>query len=92
MAVEEDHVTEDFRVTFARLDPSALISPKEYACLLGIKLGAFYERNSKGKLPRPALIEHRCVRWRAGDVRDWLNGLNPVAQRRGRRRRATADQ
>jgi predicted DNA-binding transcriptional regulator AlpA len=89
MVGEENHVTEDFRVTFARLDPSALISPKEFACLLGIKQGAFYERNSKGKLPQPAMTEHRCVRWRAGDVREWLNSLNSAAQRRGRRRAET---
>ena len=29
----------DFRVTFGQLDPSALISPKEFACLLGITPG-----------------------------------------------------
>lgn len=88
MAIAKNNVVEDFRVTFARLDPSALISPKEFACLLGIKLGAFYERNSKGKLPRPAMAKHRCVRWRAGEVREWLNELNSVARRRGRPRRA----
>lgn len=87
MAVDENHVTEDFRVTFARLDPSALISPKEFACLLGIKPGAFYQRNTQGEFPRPAMSRNRCVRWRAGDVREWLNGLNAAGQRRGRPRK-----
>jgi predicted DNA-binding transcriptional regulator AlpA len=77
----------DFRVTFGQLDPSALISPKEFACLLGITPGAFYQRNMQGEFPRPAMSRNRCVRWRAADVRDWLNGLNTVAQRRGRPRK-----
>jgi len=77
----------DFRVTFGQLDPSALISPKEFACLLGITPGAFYQRNMQGEFPRPAMNRHRCVRWRAGDVRDWLDNLDAVAPRRGRLRK-----
>jgi len=88
MPTEEIGSAGDFRVLFAQLDPSALISPKEFASLLGIKPGAFYQRNMRGEFPRPAMSRNRCVRWRAADVRVWLNGLNTVAQRRGRRRKS----
>lgn len=88
MPIEEIGSVSDFRVLFAQLDPSALISPKEFACLLGITPGAFYQRNMHGEFPRPAMSRNRCVRWRAADVREWLNGLNGAAQRRGRPRRA----
>lgn len=88
MPIEEIGSASDFRVLFAQLDPSALISPKEFACLLGITPGAFYQRNMQGEFPRPAMSRNRCVRWRAADVREWLNGLNAVGQRRGRPRNA----
>jgi predicted DNA-binding transcriptional regulator AlpA len=88
MPIEEIGSASDFRVLFARLDPSALISPKEFACLLGITPGAFYQRNMHGEFPRPAMKRNRCVRWRAADVRIWLNDLNAVAPRRGRRRKS----
>jgi predicted DNA-binding transcriptional regulator AlpA len=87
MPIEEIGSISDFRVLFAQLDPSALISPKEFACLLGITPGAFYQRNMQGEFPRPAMSRNRCVRWRAADVREWLNGLNTVEQRRGRPRK-----
>lgn len=88
MPIEEIGSASDFRVLFAQLDPSALISPKEFACLLGITPGAFYHRNMYGEFPRPAMSRNRCVRWRAADVREWLNGLNTVAKRRGPRRQS----
>ncbi|MFP3586198.1 AlpA family phage regulatory protein [Paraburkholderia sp. SIMBA_055] len=88
MSIEEIGYASDFRVLFAQFDPSALISPKEFACLLGITPGAFYQRNMQGEFPRPAMSRNRCVRWRAADVREWLNGLNTVAKRRGRHRRS----
>jgi predicted DNA-binding transcriptional regulator AlpA len=88
MPTEEIGHANDFRVTFAHLDASALISPKEFASLLGIKPGAFYQRNMRGEFPRPAMSRNRCVRWRAADVREWLNGLHTVTQRPGRRRKS----
>ncbi|MFM0531732.1 helix-turn-helix transcriptional regulator [Paraburkholderia strydomiana] len=87
MPAEEIGSASDFRVTFGQLDPSALISPKEFACLLGITPGAFYQRNMQGEFPRPAMNRNRCVRWRAADVREWLNGLSAVPLRRGRPRK-----
>jgi predicted DNA-binding transcriptional regulator AlpA len=90
MPIEEIRSASDFRVLFAQLDPSALISPKEFASLIGIKPGAFYQRNMRGEFPRPAMSRNRCVRWRAADVREWLNGLNTVAQRPGRPRTSDA--
>jgi predicted DNA-binding transcriptional regulator AlpA len=88
MPIEETGFSTDFRVRFAQFDSSALISPKEFASLLGITPGAFYQRNMHGEFPRPAMSRNRCVRWRTADVREWLNGLNAVAQRRGRPRKS----
>ncbi|HDR9036011.1 TPA: hypothetical protein QDB07_003513 [Burkholderia vietnamiensis] len=88
MPIEEIGSASDFRVLFAQLDPSALISPKEFACLLGITPGAFYQRNMLGEFPRPAMNRHRCVRWRAADVRAWLNDLGVAGPRRGPRRQS----
>lgn len=88
MPIEEIRSASDFRVLFAQLDPSTLISPKEFACLLGIKPGAFYQRKMRGEFPRPAMSRNRCVRWRAADVREWLNGLNTVSKRRGPARKS----
>jgi predicted DNA-binding transcriptional regulator AlpA len=90
MPIEEIRPASDFRVLFAQLDPSALISPKEFACLLGITPGAFYQRNMQGEFPCPAMNGNRCVRWRAADVRTWLNDLNASTPRRGRRRKSDA--
>ncbi|MGF6858180.1 putative DNA-binding transcriptional regulator AlpA [Paraburkholderia sp. CI3] len=90
MPIEEIGLASDFRVIFGQLDPSALISPREFACLLGITPGAFYQRNMLGEFPRPAMSRNRYVRWRAADVRAWLNDLNAAAPRRGRRRKSDA--
>jgi predicted DNA-binding transcriptional regulator AlpA len=90
MSIKKIGAASDFRVTFAQFDPSALISPKEFASLLGINPGAFYQRNMRGQLPRPAMSRHRYVRWRAADVREWLNSLNTVAKRRGPARKTDA--
>ena len=87
----------DFRSAFARFDPAALITPTEFADLLGISPNALYHRNGLGELPRPAIRKHPCPGWRRGGVREWLKRLSPKEEpptdeqrscspRRGRRR------
>ncbi|WP_407510318.1 helix-turn-helix transcriptional regulator [Ralstonia sp. GP101] len=89
----------DFRSAFAHFDPTALITPAEFADLLGISPNALYHRSGLGELPQPAIRKHRCVRWRVSDVREWLKrlspkedssaeGQHPRGPRRGRRRHA----
>lgn len=67
----------DFRALFAKFDPLALISPTEFATLLGITTNAFYQRDGRGEFPRAVIRKNRCVRWRAADVREWLQTLVP---------------
>ena len=82
------------------MDSCALIKPAEFASLLGITTNAFYQRDMRGELPPPVMRQNRYVRYRAGDIREWLNGLTvsnpppPEEQevsrpRRGRRRMST---
>lgn len=91
------HLGSDFRVTFAGMDRSALLTPAELGELIGKSANAVYHmlcRESAG-LPTPVFRQHRYVRWRVGDVKDWIEGLpiaapddsNDVA-RRGRPRHA----
>lgn len=47
--------TPDFRVVFANFDSCALISPAEFASLLGITTNAFYQRDMRGEFPRPVM-------------------------------------
>lgn len=67
----------DFRVVFAQMDSCALIKPAEFATLFGITTNAFYQRDVRGEFPSPVMRKNRCVRWRAQDVRDWLQKLVP---------------
>lgn len=78
----------DFRVRFNVMAESALITPAEFAELLGMTRNSFYQRRYKGNLPDPVIAENRCLRWRVGDVRAWLAALyatEPIV-RRGRPR------
>jgi predicted DNA-binding transcriptional regulator AlpA len=91
----------DFRAEFHNLDPLALINADEFAALLRITRAAFNFRLHVGKVPDPVIREHRCVRWRVADVRQWMAGMVPVpavsnrtpdadrsSSRRGRRRKS----
>jgi len=83
---------QDFRVAFNAMAASALITPAEFAELLVVSENAFYQRRAKGELPQPAIVQNRYLRWRAGDVREWLEALRPTgaeALRRGRPRIVT---
>ncbi|WP_155625290.1 helix-turn-helix transcriptional regulator [Burkholderia vietnamiensis] len=86
----------DFRVAFAQMDNAALLNPDEFGELLGKTRNAIYHMlcRAPDALPKPVFRQNRYVRWRAGDIRAWINSL-PSAQpreisdkpRRGRRRK-----
>ncbi|KIP18593.1 hypothetical protein KTF23_27600 [Burkholderia multivorans] len=98
MRLQQREKDVDFRVVFANFDACALISPAEFASLLGITTNAFYQRDMRGEFPPPVMRQNRYVRWRTADVRGWLNGLTVNhavlteqgmdTPRRGRRRKA----
>jgi len=71
----------DFRESFSRYDPIALIGPAEFAALIGITVNAFRQRDFLGEFPQPVMRGNRCVRWRVADVREWLQGLQPQQKR-----------
>jgi predicted DNA-binding transcriptional regulator AlpA len=93
-----NRVSSDFRVTFANMDQSALLTVGEVGELIGKSPNALYHMlcRDPDALPKPVFRQNRYVRWRVSDVREWLQNL--VAQepaqkdaktdgpRRGRRR------
>ncbi|WP_211622753.1 helix-turn-helix transcriptional regulator [Paraburkholderia domus] len=68
----------DFRAVFGKLDASTLITADELAAILCVSRQSIDFRLRAGKIPRPVVREKRCVRWRAGDVREWLDGMQQV--------------
>ncbi|WP_432207801.1 helix-turn-helix transcriptional regulator [Burkholderia pyrrocinia] len=71
---------------------SALITPAEFAELMGMSRTSFYQRRYRGDLPAPVIAKNRCLRWRVGDVRAWLGTLYAAEPtvRRGRPRNSIA--
>lgn len=67
----------DVRVAFANMDRCALLTPEDLAELLGKSRSAIYHmlRRDEDSFPQPVMRQNRCIRWRAGDVRDWINGM-----------------
>ena len=73
-------------MTFAHMDGAALLSVIELAQLLGKSPNALYHVLclKPDELPKPVFRQHRYIRWRASDVRDWLESLEMQAwERRG---------
>lgn len=68
-------MTNDFREKFKQLDDACLISLEEFAQLVGITPGALSVKRCHGELPTPAIQGGKLLRWRAGDVREWLRQL-----------------
>lgn len=53
-------------------DDLALVDGKTVDRFTGLKRSARYERIAAGKFPRPLALTARCSRYRAGDIRRWL--------------------
>jgi predicted DNA-binding transcriptional regulator AlpA len=56
----------------AASDPDALISMAVVMALTGLGESTIRKRVKKGTFPAPSHLSLRLIRWRAGDVRDWL--------------------
>lgn len=54
----------------------ALLPAKDAALLLGISERHFYKLHSSGRVPRPIRLG-RAVRWRASELRKWLDAGAP---------------
>lgn len=68
----------DFRAIFWTLDPAAMITGDEFAELMCITRSAFDFRLQMGKIIDPVIRENRCIRFRVGDVRSFLENLQQI--------------
>jgi hypothetical protein len=71
----------DFRQTFARMAPQAIVTRDELAALLATTVGAITQMAYRGELPRTAFPDKRRACWFAGDIRQWLDSV--AADREG---------
>lgn len=62
----------DFRVTFAKMDPLAVIGREELASLLNRSVGAISLLAHRGRLPQTAFPGERKAVWFVEDIREWL--------------------
>ena len=53
-------------------DDLALVDGRTADQVTGLKKTTRYERAAAGKFPRPLALSARCSRYRAGDLRRWL--------------------
>lgn len=63
----------DFRVTFAKMDPQAVIDREELAILLNRSVGAISLLAHRGRLPQTAFPGERKAVWFVSDIREWLS-------------------
>jgi predicted DNA-binding transcriptional regulator AlpA len=49
-----------------------LIDADQLAALLNVHPATVYRMQSRGRLPAPLRLSRGCVRWRLGEIRDWL--------------------
>jgi predicted DNA-binding transcriptional regulator AlpA len=59
----------------ANAHPDTLLTRNELSEALGASPRLFEQLSIKGEGPRPIKLGHRTVRYRAGDIRDWLQSL-----------------
>lgn len=69
------HSEQDFRVSFAQMDPRAVISRTELAALLCRTPEAVSLLAHRGRLPRTAFPGERKACWFVQDIRSWLDEL-----------------
>ena len=74
----------DFRSEFARMDRASLLTAQELGQLLRKSSNAIYHMlcREPEALPKPVFRQNRYLRWRVGDVRDWIDAL-PSAEIQG---------
>lgn len=59
-------------------DRNQLLTVTDVLKVTGFKSrSTLYRRARSGKFPSPCHIGSGSIRWRSGDVEDWLNSLQP---------------
>jgi predicted DNA-binding transcriptional regulator AlpA len=74
-------IEHDFRQTFARMAPQAVISRVELASLLSTSEGAISQMVYRGELPQTAFPGKRRSCWFVADIRAWLDSLSRPAEK-----------
>jgi excisionase family DNA binding protein len=64
-----------------RLAVEGLLTVEDLADVLHVSRRTIFRLRARGALPAPVRLSGSIVRWRQGDVRDFLDGL----RRKGRR-------
>ncbi len=59
----------------AVLERARLLKIGEVQAFVGVGETAIKNMVRQGRLPAPLKLSKRCVRWRAGDLADWVDGL-----------------
>jgi prophage regulatory protein len=54
-------------------EPSSLLHLATVSALVGLGPTAIYDRIRAGTFPQPKRLSARCSRWRAGEIRHWLD-------------------
>lgn len=49
-----------------------LLSANELIAKLNLSKTTIYDLLKKGQFPKPFIQKHRCTRWRASDIENWL--------------------
>lgn len=57
----------------AAADPSALLRLEVVMAITGFRKSTVYAATLKRGFPAPIRLSGRCSRWRAGEVRAWLD-------------------
>jgi hypothetical protein len=62
----------DLRIDFAAMDDATWLRIDEVAALMAVTLGAAQMMKKRGRLPAPAVVRGKCIRWTVGQMREWL--------------------
>jgi prophage regulatory protein len=60
----------------AAVDPDALLRRSAVEALSGYGRTSIASKVKDGSFPAPIKLNQRCSRWRAGDIRAWLEQQN----------------
>ena len=65
----------DFRESFGRMAPQAVINRQELAFLLSTSVGAISQMTYRGELPPNAFPSKRRACWFVADIKHWLSSF-----------------
>lgn len=53
----------------------ALLQLRIVTSVTGLSPSSIYRKVDAGSFPKPVRLGPRCVRWRSGDVQEWMRAL-----------------